>query len=184
MPELRELVSRFPRAGVLEAIWLRPARGVPSRPVDEAVAVAGRGLVGDRAAERDPTRPEGGRRQVTLLQAEHVPLVAAWSGRTSLDAGLLRRNLVVSALNLDAVHSPFADQAFRLRIGADVIVAVTGPCAPCSKMEDVLGPGGYNALRGHGGVTARVVVGGTLRIGDPVVVETSDPVTNLPGAPR
>ncbi len=192
MPDLRELVSRFPRAGRLDAIHLRPARGVPARRVDEAVAVAGQGLVGDRAAERRPSPSAagsaGGKRQVTLLQAEHVPLIAAWTGRAAgdpLDPGLLRRNLVVSALNLAAGQSPFADQAFRLRIGDDVVVAITGPCAPCSKMEDVLGAGGYNALRGHGGVTARIVAGGILRIGDQVVVETmlTDPPSDLSETP-
>jgi MOSC domain-containing protein YiiM len=170
MLQLRDLASRFPHAGRLDAIVLRPAREVVAVRVDEADAVAGGGLIGDRLVG---TR---GKRGVTLIQAEHLPLIAGWTGHDALDPVVLRRNLVVSGLNLAAARSPFRDAVVHLAIG-EVVLEVTGDCAPCSKMEQALGAGGYNALRGHGGLTARVLAGGYLRVGDAVVarfVETSD----------
>ena len=172
MSELRVLTQRVAAHGLLESIYLRPGRGAPAIGVDAVQALAGRGLEGDRAAAGTARGSTPSRRQVTLFQAEHLPLVAAWSGRTSIDAAALRRNLVVRGINLIAARSPFPDRPLRLRIGAAVLLEITGPCDPCSKMEAALGAGGYNALRGHGGVTARVLEGGRLAVGDRVNVET------------
>jgi MOSC domain-containing protein YiiM len=164
---LRELLTRFPREGRLDAIRLRPARRAPALAVAAAEAIEGFGLVGDRCAS---TPRGGGKRQVTLIQAEHLPVIAALAARTAVDAGALRRNLVVSGLNLLAARSLLKDVPLRLAIGPDVRLELTGPCEPCSRMEEVLGPGGYQAMRGHGGMTARVVRGGRLSAGDAVRV--------------
>jgi MOSC domain-containing protein YiiM len=74
----------------------------------------------------------------------------------------LRRNLLISGINLLALK----DRPFR--IGA-VLLEGTGLCHPCSRMEAVLGPGGYNAMRGHGGITARVLESGELHVDDALV---------------
>ena len=166
--DLRQLSRQFAAAGRLQAILLRPGRGRPALAVDRAEAHAGQGLVGDRGYRG--AGPGTGKRQVTLLQAEHLPVIAALSGQGSgpLDPALLRRNLVVAGLNLLAARTLFKDQPLQLHIGEAVVLEVTGPCEPCSQMEQRLGPGGYNAVRGHGGVTARVLRGGTLAVGDRV----------------
>lgn len=173
MPDLRYLSRQFPHAGRVQAIVLRPARDAPALSVERALALPERGLQGDRSAARPSSRPGGGKRQVTLLQAEHLPLVAAWSGLAQIDATQLRRNLVVAGLNLVAARTLFADQPLELHIGAAAVLQLTGPCDPCSKMEATLGPGGYNALRGHGGMTARVLQGGEIVVGDVVRVVTA-----------
>jgi MOSC domain-containing protein YiiM len=170
MDDLRSLTARFPRAGRIEAIYLRPGRERPAVAVTTARALVDRGLEGDRSAGKPPSRAGGSKRQVTLIQAEHLPLIRLWTER-DFAAADLRRNLVVSGVNLLAQHGLFADQPLRVRIGRDVLIVVTGPCDPCSKMETLLGPGGYNAMRGHGGTTARVIHDGVIAVGDPVVVE-------------
>jgi len=166
--DLRALSRSFAGVGRLDAVWLRPARGAPMLGVAEAAAIAGRGLDGDRALA---SKSAGGKRQVTLIQAEHLPVIAALAGHGEVRAEQLRRNLVVSGVNLLAARTLFADQPLHLAIGAEVLLEVSGPCEPCSRMEATLGPGGYNAMRGHGGVTARVLRGGVLRAGDAVRVE-------------
>ena len=173
-PTLHALTRAFATHGRLDAILLRPGRELPVQAVAEALAVAGRGLHGDRHAERATRSADGGKRQVTLIQAEHLPLIAAWAGRASVDPTLLRRNLVISGINLVAARSPLARHPLRLRIGASVILQLTGPCDPCSKMEAALGRGGYNAMRGHGGVTAMVDTGGPIALGDRVWIDANE----------
>ena len=175
MKDLRELTRQFPCTGRIDAIFLRPKRDTAALRVDSVIAEVDRGLLGDRSAERAAARPGGGKRQVTLIQAEHLPLIGAWSAHAPIDPAMLRRNLVVSGINLLALRSPFADRPLRVCIGPEVVLVMTGPCDPCSKMEAALGPGGYNVMRGHGGLSARVVHGGRLSVGDAVRVDTCAP---------
>ncbi|RZA37153.1 MAG: MOSC domain-containing protein [Lysobacteraceae bacterium] len=153
--ELARLMANLPQVGRVDWIGLRPARDKPMREVEAADAVTGAGLRGDRYAGGS------GKRGITLIQAEHLPAIAALAGRPIVPA-LLRRNVVVSGIPLIALKGR------QFRIG-DVVLQGTDPCDPCSRMETALGDGGYNAMRGHGGLCARIVAGGTLRIGDPVV---------------
>lgn len=156
---LQQLFDTLPQIGRVEWIGLRPARGEAMRAPGEVHAVVDRGLDGDRFAGRG-----GNPRQVTLIQAEHLAVIAACLQRDRIEPLLLRRNLVVAGLNLLALKDK------RFRVG-DALFEFSGACHPCSKMETALGAGGYNAMRGHGGITARVLESGTIRIGDSVYAE-------------
>jgi len=171
-PDLRTLCARFPRAGRLERILLRSEKRGAVESASEALAISGQGLQGDHQGAGKTHRSGPSKRQVTLIQSEHLPVIAALAGHSDVDPAALRRNLLISGLNLLAARSLFADCPLILRIGDEVQLEITGPCEPCSRMESTLGPGGYNAMRGHGGVTAQVLNGGMLRVGDAVTVHT------------
>jgi MOSC domain-containing protein YiiM len=145
--------------GRLAWIGLRPARRAPVLAVAEARVVPGLGLEGDRWRGAAT-----GGRQVTLIAAEHLAAIGGFLGREVMPPELLRRNLVIEGVNLLALKGR------RFRIGV-ALLEYSGECHPCSRMEEVLGPGGYNAVRGHGGITARVIEGGAIRIGDALTRE-------------
>ncbi|HEX7810478.1 MAG TPA: MOSC domain-containing protein [Burkholderiales bacterium] len=154
--DLAKLMARFPREGRVEWIGIRPGRRAPLTTVDEAEAIAGYGLAGDHYASKS-----NGKRQVTLIQAEHLDAVAKILGKTEVRAEWVRRNVLVSGINVYALR----DRKFRI---GGVLLEGSGTCDPCSRMEEVLGEGGYNAMRGHGGIIARILEGGVLSSGDPV----------------
>jgi len=150
---LAALLATLPQTGRVVWIGVRPAR---RGWLPRSTQSSGRGL-----GLADDHYAHDGKRQVTLIQAEHLVAVAAFVGRPTLDPALLRRNVVVAGLNLLALKG----RQFRL---GGALLEWTAPCEPCSRMEEALGPGGYNAMRGHGGITARVVAGGLIRVGDAV----------------
>ncbi len=159
---IKDLLQTFPRAGRVEWIGLRPKRRGPVQVVDSVEASDVEGLLGDHYSGRSDG-PQAGKRHVTLMQAEHLPAIGSYVGRVTVDPAELRRNIVVSGINLLTLK----EQAFQL---GEAVLEYTGECHPCTKMETALGPGGYNAVRGHGGITARVVRGGVIRVGDELIV--------------
>ncbi len=161
MATLKELINTLPQVGTVDWIGIRPGREEPVVEPDRVEADATDGLVGDRYGKA------GGDRQVTLIQAEHLAAVASMLGIDALDPAVPRRNIVVSGLNLLALK----DKQFQI---GEAVLEYTGLCHPCSKMETALGPGGYNALRGHGGITARILSSGSIALGDEVRALTNE----------
>ncbi len=155
-------LDRFARdlpPGRLEWIGLRPARRAGMRVVDEVRAIADHGLEGDHRSDKTP----GSGRQVTLISREFIDQTAHFLGREHIDPGLLRRNLVVSGINLHALRYQ------RFEIG-EALFEAGALCHPCSRMEQALGSGGVAAMLGHGGLCCRILRGGWLRVGDAVCV--------------
>lgn len=163
MKTIRDLLKPPHVTGRVEAVFVRGDPRRPVRRIDSTQALAGIGLADDRLGLRGEA--ELSTRQVTLIQHEHLPVIAALAGVAEVDAGALRRNLVVSGINLIALKNA------RVRVG-EALLEIVGPCQPCSRMEEAVGPGGYAAMRGHGGMTARVIEAGAIRVGDIVRAES------------
>ena len=156
---MARLLNSLPQTGTVVWIGVRPARRAELVPVETVRAETESGLEGDYYQGKLT-----GKRQVTLINAEHLVAIASMLGRPEVSPLLLRRNVVVKGINLLALK----DKTFRI---GEAVLETTGECHPCSRMEENLGPGGYNAVRGHGGITARVVETGMIRVGDRVEIE-------------
>lgn len=160
---LQRLLDAPMRPGRLSWIGLRVERRGAIGVVASASLSPEDGLIGDRYGGR-----AGGKRQVTLIAREDLAALSVFldRGERGVPPELVRRNLVTEGLNLLALKGR------HLAIGEDAdtspVLEITGECHPCSRMEELLGPGGYNALRGRGGLTARVIRAGRARVGDPL----------------
>lgn len=156
MKTIKDLKENIPHVGKLEWIGIATERMTDVASHTSAVVKQGTGIEGEHHSKSGK-----GKRQVTMIQAEHLPVVAALLGRETVGPEELRRNLVISGINLTSLKKA------RFTIGT-VEFEGTGFCHPCSRMELNLGDGGYAAMRGHGGITTRVLSEGTISVGDQV----------------
>lgn len=154
-------------SGTIRALLLAQERGTPMKRVTEALALEGRGFEGDRHGKRKP----GGKRQLLLLdEASHVAL--------RMGPGELKENVVVAGLPLESLPP-----GQRLALGAEVVVELTEPCVPCSKLERIR-PGLLKESWGQRGQLARVLRGGMVREGDTVRLLEVNPDAPRPIRPK
>ncbi|MEM9279107.1 MAG: MOSC domain-containing protein [Pseudomonadota bacterium] len=153
METISELTQRNAQTGKVEWMGTRPARREPLVSVG-SIEVTPNGL-------KDDHYQSGGKRSVTLIQHEHLAVIASFLGKEKIHPEDLRRNIVVSGINLLGLRNR------RFKIGTSIFEG-TGLCAPCSRMEETFGQGGYTAVRGHGGITARIIGPGSIVISDTV----------------
>ncbi len=145
-------MENLPQQGVVEWIGIRTEKRKEVTQLN-SVIVKEKGLQGDHYSGRS------GKRSITLIQAEHLDVIASVLNREKIHPAELRRNIVIRGINLLALK----DCEFKI---GEVILKMTGLCHPCSRMETVLGEGGYNAVRGHGGINASVIKTGEIKTGD------------------
>jgi MOSC domain-containing protein YiiM len=158
---LQKLMNTMPQKGTITWIGIRPKRKSPLISVNEVEALTLKHLAGDHFSGSATSK-----RQVTLIQHEHLDLIASVMQMPHLTPAMLRRNIVIKGINIHALK----DRRFWV---GDILLEYTGECHPCSRMEETLGPGGYNAVRGHGGITARIIKGGLIKVGNVVQIEES-----------
>lgn len=141
-------------AGRLAAIWQKRFKRGPMDALGEAELAAGRGLVGNAQAV-------GGKRQVTLIEAERWDEVRAELG-VALDPAMRRANLLVRGLSL------FSSRGRVLLVGPCRLL-IHGETRPCRLMEDAW-PGLQSALDPgwRGGAYAEILSGGKIALGDRV----------------
>lgn len=166
MSSQQRLLSRYTkdlRPGTLNWIGLRPARKEDLIEVKEVLAREGLGLEGDHRCTKTP----GSARQVTIISQEYIQQTAHFLGIEDINPNLLRRNLVVAGINLSALRHQ------RFSIG-EAIFEATALCHPCTRMETALGKGAVSAMLGHGGICAKILKSGTIKIGDRVSLIVQD----------
>jgi len=165
MNSQQRLFSRFVTQlpeGELTWIGLRPERKADMTVVNSARALQDLGLEGDHRTEKTP----GSARQVTIISEEFIQQTAHYLNLdTAIDPKLLRRNLVVKGINLNALRY----QKFQI---GDAVFEANAQCHPCVRMEHALGKGGLAAMLGHGGLCCKILKTGNLTVGDKVSLFT------------
>ncbi|UCG24333.1 MAG: MOSC domain-containing protein [Chloroflexota bacterium] len=141
--------------GRIHNLHIKPGHGQPMRSVENVEAESGQGLIGDASFGRP-------KRQVLIIEGETLE-------HFDLSPGQVRENLTVSGVAL-------AGQPAGTQIQAgDVLLEVTGDCAPCQLIEDIR-PGLRAEMDGRRGTLCRVLLGGTIRVDDPIAIVQADVV--------
>ena len=137
--------------GTITNLHIARVKGTPSDPVQEATAISGLGLEGDRSAY------EGNTRQVLFVDKEILD-------GAGLVPGQVKENITVTGMNVSQVRP---GQMFT--IGDNVTLEAVGDCEACGKM-DAIRMGLMDEIQGKRGMLAKVINGGSIKVGDSVTV--------------
>ena len=135
--------------GKILGLFIKPGSGQPMQPVPSISLIARKGIEGDNAFGRN-------RRQVLIVDQ-------AILDKFDLRPGDLRENITLEGVDLNTIQT-----GSTMDLGSSILL-VQGECTPCSQMDDIR-PGLQDALRSQRGILASVEVGGSVRIGDAVLI--------------
>jgi MOSC domain-containing protein YiiM len=138
--------------GTIVNLHLARVKETPSDPVQEATAISGHGLEGDRSCRPDNPR------QVLVIDRETLDAL-------EVQPGQLKENITTTGLDLS-----LARPGEVLFIGGRVAMEIVGLCEPCGKM-DAIRPGLRGQLDGRRGLLAMVIAGGPIEVGDSIRLE-------------
>lgn len=162
-------------AGTVEAIYVAPSAGEPMQPLPEVEAIAGQGLAGDRYREGTGYYSNrslaDGSREITLIEAEVLEKLARGSG-VRLDPSESRRNVLTRSIRVNDLIGE------RFHIG-EVVCEGIRICEPCTYLEKLTGKRVMRPLVHEGGLRARIVCGGTVKVGDGILVSSGKPAMEL-----
>ena len=150
-------------AGKLEWIGVRESKG-NVRSINSVFAIEELGLEGDKI-----TLKSSKKRQVTLMQMEHISVILSLAQEDNLDKinkiqYYFKRNLLISKYNIQNLKGKY------FSIG-DAKFFGTGDCKPCKKIENLLGKRVLDAMQGMGSITAIVVESGMIKVNDKLNLE-------------
>jgi MOSC domain-containing protein YiiM len=164
-------------AGEVVAIHIASAASGPMQAVRSAIAIGGAGLEGDRYHSgvgfysQVPTDP--GARELTLIAEEALAEVTAETG-IQIPLHEHRRNITTRGIDVDALLGQ------RFRIG-EVVCEGVRACPPCNHLDELTGKPLLKPLAHRGGLRARILTGGELRVGDRIELADSDVAAAPPG---
>jgi MOSC domain-containing protein YiiM len=143
------------KKGRVEAIFICAEHGEQPRPVESVLAIAGKGLDGNRYFDEGTPA-----RQLTLIEAEALEALRAEHG-IELDGASSRRNLLTRGVRLNDLVGE------RFRVG-ELECRGVELCEPCLHLQSMTQPGVIDGLVHRAGLNAEILVGGELRAGDPI----------------
>ncbi len=141
-----------PWRGIIASLQLCPGYRKPMRFVSSAAAITGKGLDGDSHSIEESSR------QILLIEKETLE-------ELQLKPGDVKENITTQGIAL--MQLQFKQ---HLLIGDSVVLEITKPCSPCSRMDEIRS-GLRQQLAGKRGMLARVISGGTIRTGDRIFVQ-------------